>query len=223
MPDLRAVPGDPTSPATGAIRGMINMLQKLRKDVRADYVACVFDAPGPTFRDDIYPDYKATRSPMPPDLRAQIDADPRSGAPARLEGAERARRRGRRRDRHAGLHGHRARLSDRHLQRRQGPEPAGQRARHRHRHHERPQARRGRRRGRVRRAAAADGGLPDAGRRLGRQRAGRGQGRPQDGGEAAAGIRLARRPGGARRTRSRAPSARTCARRWTGCPRAASW
>jgi len=74
MPDLRAVPGDPTSPATGAIRGMINMLQKLRKDVRADYVACVFDAPGPTFRDHIYPQYKATRSPMPPDLRAQIDA-----------------------------------------------------------------------------------------------------------------------------------------------------
>src|SRR6478609_2267162 len=73
MPDLRAVPGDPTSPATGAIRGMINMLQKLRKDVRADYVACVFDAPGKTFRDDLYPDYKATRSPMPPDLRAQID------------------------------------------------------------------------------------------------------------------------------------------------------
>ncbi|MEZ0307330.1 MAG: 5'-3' exonuclease H3TH domain-containing protein, partial [Ramlibacter sp.] len=73
MPDLRAVPGDPTSPATGAIRGMINMLQKLRKDVRADYVACVFDAPGPTFRDDLYPEYKANRSPMPPDLRLQID------------------------------------------------------------------------------------------------------------------------------------------------------
>jgi DNA polymerase I len=73
MPDLRAVPGDPTSPATGAIRGMINMLQKLRRDVRADYVACVFDAPGKTFRDDLYPDYKATRSPMPPDLRLQID------------------------------------------------------------------------------------------------------------------------------------------------------
>lgn len=73
MPDLRAVPGDPASPATGAIRGMINMMQKLRKDVRADYAACVFDAPGRTFRDDLYPDYKATRSPMPPDLRAQID------------------------------------------------------------------------------------------------------------------------------------------------------
>ncbi|HYF21320.1 MAG TPA: DNA polymerase I [Ramlibacter sp.] len=73
MPDLRAVPGDPASPATGAIRGMINMMQKLRKDVRADYAACVFDAPGKTFRDDLYPDYKATRSPMPDDLRAQIE------------------------------------------------------------------------------------------------------------------------------------------------------
>ena len=74
MPDLRVVPGDPSSPATGAIRGMINMMQKLRKDVRADYAACIFDAPGKTFRDDLYPQYKANRSPMPDDLRAQIPA-----------------------------------------------------------------------------------------------------------------------------------------------------
>jgi DNA polymerase-1 len=73
MPDLRAVPGDPTSPPTGAIRGMINMLQSLRKEVPADYAACVFDAKGPTFRDDLYPEYKAHRSPMPDDLRAQIE------------------------------------------------------------------------------------------------------------------------------------------------------
>ena len=72
MPDLRAVPGDPASPATGAIRGMINMMQSLRKEVRADYAACVFDASGPTFRDAIYPAYKQQRSPMPDDLRAQI-------------------------------------------------------------------------------------------------------------------------------------------------------
>ena len=72
MPDLRAKPGDPQSPATGAIRGMVNMLQKLRKDVPADYAACVFDAKGPTFRDALYPDYKANRSPMPDDLRSQI-------------------------------------------------------------------------------------------------------------------------------------------------------
>jgi DNA polymerase-1 len=73
MPDLRAVPGDPTSPPTGAIRGMINMLQSLRKEVPADYAVCVFDAKGPTFRDAIYPEYKAQRSPMPDDLRAQIE------------------------------------------------------------------------------------------------------------------------------------------------------
>ncbi|MDZ7867364.1 DNA polymerase I [Acidovorax sp.] len=73
MPDLRAVPGDPTSAATGAIRGMINMMQALRKEVHADYAACIFDASGPTFRDEIYPEYKAQRAPMPDDLRAQID------------------------------------------------------------------------------------------------------------------------------------------------------
>ena len=74
MPDLRAVPGDLTSPATGAIRGMINMMQALRREVRADYAACVFDAPGKTFRDDWYPQYKAHRSPMPEDLRSQVPA-----------------------------------------------------------------------------------------------------------------------------------------------------
>ena len=73
MPDLRARPGDPASPATGAIRGMINMLQALKKEVPADYAVCVFDTSGPTFRDAIYPAYKAQRSPMPDDLRAQIE------------------------------------------------------------------------------------------------------------------------------------------------------
>ncbi len=73
MPDLRAVPGDPASPATGAIRGMINMMEKLRKDVPADFAACVFDAKGPTFRDALYPEYKQHRAPMPDDLRAQIE------------------------------------------------------------------------------------------------------------------------------------------------------
>ena len=61
MPDLRAVPGDPASPATGAIRGMINMMQALRKEVTADYAVCVFDASGPTFRDALDTEYKATR------------------------------------------------------------------------------------------------------------------------------------------------------------------
>ena len=73
MPDLRAVPGDPASQPTGAIRGMINMLHALKKEHAATYAACVFDAHGPTFRDGIYPEYKANRSPMPDDLRAQIE------------------------------------------------------------------------------------------------------------------------------------------------------
>jgi len=73
MPDLRAVAGDPSSPATGAIRGMVNMMQSLKRDVPALYAACVFDAKGPTFRDALYPAYKANRSPMPDDLRSQID------------------------------------------------------------------------------------------------------------------------------------------------------
>jgi len=72
MPDLRAVPGDASSPATGALRGIINMLGALKKDIPARYAACIFDAPGPTFRDALYPDYKAQRAPMPDDLRAQI-------------------------------------------------------------------------------------------------------------------------------------------------------
>jgi len=63
---------DGTVQKTGAIRIIINMLNSLRKEVPADYVACVFDAKGPTFRDAIYPEYKAQRTPMPDDLRSQI-------------------------------------------------------------------------------------------------------------------------------------------------------
>ena len=73
MPDLRVDPADPHSAPTGAIRGMINMLGVLRKDYPdVPYAACVFDASGPTFRDAIYPEYKANRSAMPDDLRSQI-------------------------------------------------------------------------------------------------------------------------------------------------------
>jgi len=52
---------------------MVNMMQALQKEHPADYAACVFDASGPTFRDALYPAYKAHRSPMPDDLRAQIE------------------------------------------------------------------------------------------------------------------------------------------------------
>jgi DNA polymerase-1 len=68
LPDLRSRSGHPT----GAITGMINMLRRLRQEWPADYAACVFDPKGGTFRDEIYPEYKANRSAMPDDLRAQI-------------------------------------------------------------------------------------------------------------------------------------------------------
>ncbi len=48
------------------------MLHRLHKDYKADYSACVFDAKGKTFRDDLYPEYKAHRPPMPEDLITQI-------------------------------------------------------------------------------------------------------------------------------------------------------
>ena len=70
--DMKITLPDGTEQKTGAIRILINMMQSLRKEVRADYVACVFDAKGPTFRDAIYPQYKANRDPMPDDLRSQI-------------------------------------------------------------------------------------------------------------------------------------------------------
>lgn len=73
MPDLRAVPGDPSSAPTGALRGMVNMLKALHRDWPASHRVCVFDASGPTFRDALYPAYKAQRAPMPPELRAQIE------------------------------------------------------------------------------------------------------------------------------------------------------
>jgi DNA polymerase I len=63
---------DGTVQKTGAIRIMINMINSLHKEYPSDYVACVFDAKGPTFRDAIYPEYKAHRDPMPDDLRSQI-------------------------------------------------------------------------------------------------------------------------------------------------------
>jgi DNA polymerase-1 len=68
LPDLRNAAGEPT----GAIYGVLNMLRKLLADYRADYLACVFDARGRTFRDDLYDKYKANRPPMPDDLGSQI-------------------------------------------------------------------------------------------------------------------------------------------------------
>ncbi len=69
LPDLRSPAGEPT----GAIYGVLNMLRRLVNDYKADFLGCVFDAKGKTFRDEVYPEYKANRAPMPDDLSAQIE------------------------------------------------------------------------------------------------------------------------------------------------------
>ena len=63
----------PSRHPTGAIYGVLNMLRKLVRDEQPDRVAVIFDAKGKTFRNDIYPEYKANRPPMPDDLRVQIE------------------------------------------------------------------------------------------------------------------------------------------------------
>ena len=61
----------------GALQGFSNMLHKLREDIKTEtppvsHIAVVFDAPGPSFRESIYPDYKANRPPAPDDLKIQF-------------------------------------------------------------------------------------------------------------------------------------------------------
>lgn len=69
MPTLSNSRGEPT----GAVYGVINMLRKLIADHPSEHVAVVFDAPGKTFRDDLFAQYKANRESMPEELRAQIE------------------------------------------------------------------------------------------------------------------------------------------------------
>src|SRR5437899_8145225 len=69
LPDLRTSRGEPT----GAIRGVVSMLRRLVEDGKPDYFAVIFDAPGKTFRDDWYSEYKANRQAMPDDLSRQIE------------------------------------------------------------------------------------------------------------------------------------------------------
>ncbi|HEX6137338.1 MAG TPA: 5'-3' exonuclease H3TH domain-containing protein, partial [Casimicrobiaceae bacterium] len=69
LPDLRTSRGEPT----GALRGVLSMLRRLVIDGKPDYFAVVFDAPGKTFRDGWYPEYKANRAAMPDDLALQIE------------------------------------------------------------------------------------------------------------------------------------------------------
>ncbi|HEX6266559.1 MAG TPA: DNA polymerase, partial [Burkholderiales bacterium] len=68
LPELRSPQGEPT----GAIYGVLNMLRKLASDYKSGARACVFDAKGKTFRDEVYADYKANRAPMPEDLGSQV-------------------------------------------------------------------------------------------------------------------------------------------------------
>ena len=69
MPELTTADGR----HTGAVRGVISMIRKLAKDFPGSPIAVVFDAPGKTFRDDLYSEYKANRESMPDDLREQIE------------------------------------------------------------------------------------------------------------------------------------------------------
>ncbi len=68
LPPLTNAAGEPT----GALFGVVNMLRKVLKEDKPEHIAFVFDASGPTFREELYPDYKANRAPMPEDLRPQI-------------------------------------------------------------------------------------------------------------------------------------------------------
>ena len=61
LPDLRTSQGEPT----GAMRGVLSMLRRMVQDQKPDYFAVVFDAPGKTFRDAWYSEYKANRAAMP--------------------------------------------------------------------------------------------------------------------------------------------------------------
>ncbi|WP_274572483.1 DNA polymerase I [Neisseria leonii] len=72
MAPLTAPDGTPT----GALYGVLNMLRRLRADYEHDYCAVVFDAKGKNFRHQMYPDYKATRPPMPDELRPQAEMLP---------------------------------------------------------------------------------------------------------------------------------------------------
>jgi DNA polymerase-1 len=81
LPKLTSSRGEPT----GAVHGVLNMVNKLASDESTDHFVVVFDAPGKTFRDEMFEDYKANRPPMPDDLREQVapilEAIPAMGLP----------------------------------------------------------------------------------------------------------------------------------------------
>jgi DNA polymerase-1 len=69
LPSLSNSQGEPT----GALHGVLAMINKLVRETPCSHIGVVFDAPGKTFRDDMYAEYKATRPPMPDELRSQVD------------------------------------------------------------------------------------------------------------------------------------------------------
>ena len=189
------------------------MLAEAREGAEPALVAVVFDAPGRTFRDELFAEYKAHRPPMPDDLRAQveplIEAVRALGLPLlRIEGVEAddvigtlARARGRRTG-----------LRRRHLDRRQGHGAARRRARHAGQHDDRLDARSRRRQAEVRRVPRADRRLPRAGRRRLGQHPRRAEGRAEDRREVAEPVhdarRAARAPGRDRGQGRREPARR---------------
>ena len=89
LPPLTNSHGEPT----GALHGVLTMIQKLIREEQPRLIAVVFDAPGKTFRDELYSEYKANRPPMPDELRSQVqpilDAVEAMGLPLlRVEGVE---------------------------------------------------------------------------------------------------------------------------------------
>ena len=89
LPKLTSSRGEPT----GAVHGVLNMINKLAGEETTDHFVVVFDAPGKTFRDEMFEDYKANRDAMPDDLRAQVEpileAIPAMGLPLlRIDGVE---------------------------------------------------------------------------------------------------------------------------------------
>ena len=218
LPDLRTSKGEPT----GALRGVLSMLRRMAEDGKPDYFAVVFDAPGKTFRDDWYPQYKANRPPMPDDLVAQIEPLHElvraNGWPLLMvEGVEA--------DDVIGTLATQASAAGIDTVISTGDKDLAQLVTPRHhlrQHDEQRDARRGRRARQVQRARGPGARPADADRRHRRQRARRGQGRPEDRREVACAIRIARQHRRARGARFPAWSARTCAPRSTGCRRAAS-
>ncbi|NRB71348.1 MAG: DNA polymerase I, partial [Xanthomonadales bacterium] len=70
LPNLTNSAGEPT----GALLGVANMLRRLMKEAGDGLIGVVFDAKGPTFRNQLFAEYKANRPPMPAELRSQVDA-----------------------------------------------------------------------------------------------------------------------------------------------------